>query len=827
MGKGPRPEGLPGNGSHTAVRALAIMEPPWRCGARLVLQPLRKQRGSRGMALAGPDVATTHSGFAAAWPRWTASLALIAAGAVAARWVAMPQVFAVWALLLAALLLLWLVRTPASVAAPQHSPQIPDPVDVAMRTRLASAQAELSSLRGVQRELLAAKQAAEAAMLAKSEFLASMSHEIRTPLNGILPLLDIVLGTDLTPAQREYLITANASAKELLRIVDDILDYSKAEAGKLDLESVSINIRELVDSVKRLLDKPAEAKGLAMRAVVDADVRPIVRGDPMRVRQILTNLMSNAIKFTQRGGVSVRVSKRSDTDTQHELLFAVRDTGIGLAADAAARLFQPFTQADASVTRRYGGTGLGLTICKKLVDLMGGRIGVRSEPGRGSVFWFTVPFEKAPGDIAGTHKSLAGSRALLAAGPQRAQAITPVLATLELDTAAVTDTAAALSRLRQAAPLGDSFSFDLLLVDASSVAGDVSELLQSVLRERQLDKLRILALGVSATPDPRVHVAAARVDDATLRQGVRRVFGMAPQPRAQPVLSVPTLPTVAAASGTPQPLSGTVLLVEDHPVNQKVAQKLLERLGLTVDVADNGEIALEKLRGKAYAMVLMDCQMPVLDGYSATRRLREIENEQGKPRMPVIAMTAHAMSGDRERCLQAGMDDYLSKPLDRQLLEQTLARWMQQSPHAVAVPAAPVAVAAAATPPSPPQNNPPAMISPPPPDTLDTATLVDLEDIMGDELVTLVDAYLRDGETRMRNLQAAAERGDSAEVGQLAHSLKSSSANLGAMPLSTRARQVEEAARNGTLANPLDSVAALEKLYANAATALRQRYNRP
>src|SRR6185437_908284 len=394
------------------------------------------------------------------------------------------------------------------------------------------------------------------------------------------------------------------------------------------------------------------------------------------------------------------------------------------------------------------------------------------------------------------------------------------------DSTSVADTAAALSRLRQAAPLGDSFSFDLLLVDATSVGGDVSDLLQGILRERQLDKLRILVLGLATAPDPRVNIAAARVDDATLRQGVRRVFGMAPQPRVQPVLSVPALPPVAV-SGTPQPLTGTVLLVEDHPVNQKVAQKLLERLGLTVHVADNGEIALEKLRGQMYAMVLMDCQMPVLDGYSATRRLREIENEQGKPRMPVIAMTAHAMSGDRERCLQAGMDDYLSKPLDRQLLEQTLARWMQQSPHAVAVAAVPAAAVAraAATPPSL-QTTPP-MISPPPPDTLDTATLVDLEDIMGDELVTLVDAYLRDGETRMRNLQEAAARGDTAEVGNLAHSLKSSSANLGAMPLSTRARQVEEAARNGTLANPLDSVAALEKLYANAATALKQRYNRP
>ncbi|HEX7370387.1 MAG TPA: ATP-binding protein [Rhodanobacteraceae bacterium] len=771
-------------------------------------------------------MALQHFRFVAAWPRWVGSLALIAVGVLAALWVALPAVLALWVLLLVALVLLWLQR-PAKApeaARPSSAAQVPDALDVAMRTRLAAAQSELSSLRGVQRELLAAKTAAEAAMLAKSEFLASMSHEIRTPLNGILPLLDIVLGTELSASQREYLITANGSAKELLRIVDDILDYSKAEAGKLDLESVSINIRELVDSVKRLLEKPAEAKGLAMRAVVDADVRPVVRGDPMRLRQILTNLMSNAIKFTQRGGVSVRVSKRNDTDAQHELLFAVRDTGIGLAPDAAARLFQPFTQADASVTRRYGGTGLGLTICKKLVDLMGGRIGVRSEPGRGSVFWFTVPFEKTPGDIAARKHALGGARALLAASPSRAQGMTPVLATLELDVAQVADAGEALLRLRQAAPLGDTFSFDLLVVDASSVTGDVTGLLHGVLRDHQLDKLRILALGVSNAPDPRVQVAPGRVDDAALRQGVRRAYGLAPQVRAQPVLSGPALPATAAdPSATRQPLSGRVLLVEDHPVNQKVAQKLLERLGLAVDIAENGEIALEKLHQNAYAMVLMDCQMPVLDGYSATRRLREIENEQGKPRMPVIAMTAHAMSGDRERCLQAGMDDYLSKPLDRQLLEQTLTRWLAHSPPA---PALAAATAPVQNPLPPKEPATPAMNTPPPPDTLDTATLVDLEDIMGDELVTLVDAYLRDGETRMHNLHEAAARGDSAEVGKLAHSLKSSSANLGAMPLSTRARQVEEAARSGTLANPVDSVAALEKLYANAAAALKARYKR-
>jgi signal transduction histidine kinase/CheY-like chemotaxis protein/HPt (histidine-containing phosphotransfer) domain-containing protein len=768
-------------------------------------------------------VASPRDGSLVSWSRVTGSLALVAAGAVAALWVAFPHVVVLWVLLLVALILIWLVRTPPSERARAVTTMpLQDPVDVAMRTRLASAQAELSSLRGVQRELLAAKVSAEAAMLAKSEFLASMSHEIRTPLNGILPLLDIVLGTDLSPSQREYLVTANASAKELLRIVDDILDYSKAEAGKLVLESVSINIRELVDSVKRLLEKPAEAKGLAMRSVVDPDVRPVVRGDPMRIRQILTNLMSNAIKFTQRGGVSVRVSRRNETATQHELLFAVRDTGIGLAADAAARLFQPFTQADASVTRRYGGTGLGLTICKKLVDLMGGRIGVRSEPGRGSVFWFTIPFEKAPGDIAGPQQHIAGSRALLVASPQRAQHILPLLAALELDAAQVADTTSALNRVRQAAPLGRAFGFDILIIDGESATGDAGKLLRSVLADRQLDSLRLMALGLDNAPDARVVLAPSGATDAAIRQGVRSAFGLGAQARSQPVLTVPALPSGPALDGLP--LAGKVLLVEDHPVNQKVARKLLERLGLTVDVADNGELALDRLREQPYAMVLMDCQMPVLDGYSATRRLREIEAEQGKTRTPVIAMTAHAMSGDRERCLQAGMDDYLSKPLDRQLLEQTLSRWMQHAPNTAPAMDDPLPQ----DPPAPPSKaSAPAMHTASPPDTLDTATLVDLEDIMGDELATLVDAYLRDGDTRMRNLHEAAARGDSTEVGKLAHSLKSSSANLGAMPLANRARQVEEAARSGTLANPVDSVAALEQLYANAAAALRERYKRP
>ncbi|MGH8211925.1 MAG: histidine kinase dimerization/phospho-acceptor domain-containing protein, partial [Rhodanobacteraceae bacterium] len=290
---------------------------------------------------------------------------LLLAGAIALAWWWLPPQSAaiLCAPLLIAAAIVWLQRASAPAPLPVHiEPHIPHE-GLSSRARVNALESELTSLRGVQRELLAAKQAAESAMLAKSEFLATMSHEIRTPLNGILPLLDIVLGMPLEPTQRDYLATAHKSAQELLRIVDDILDYSKVEAGKLDLEKVGFNLRELMDNVFRLMEKPAEAKGLTLRVVVDDDVRAGVRGDSVRVRQILANLVGNAIKFTERGGVSVRVSRRGDSTTHHELLFAVRDTGIGLAPEQAGRLFQPFTQADASVTRRYGGTWLGLTIC--------------------------------------------------------------------------------------------------------------------------------------------------------------------------------------------------------------------------------------------------------------------------------------------------------------------------------------------------------------------------------------------------------------------------------------------------------------------------------
>ncbi|WP_227978118.1 ATP-binding protein [Arenimonas daejeonensis] len=354
-------------------------------------------------------------------------------------------------------------------------------------------QEELALHRRLERELTEAKQAAEAAMMAKGEFLATMSHEIRTPLNGIIPMLDLLMSSRLQADQQDIVRTAYTSARQMQRIVDDILDYSKLEANKVTLETTSFNLRELLDSVIRLMEKPAESKGLRLTLQMDPAVRLAVRGDPVRLRQILTNLLSNAVKFTERGSVTLAVTRRGESRTQHELRFEVTDTGIGIAKDA--RLFKAFSQADASTTRLYGGTGLGLVICKRIVDLMGGSIGVESEPGRGSTFWFEVPLLKATGDIQGQRSDLNGARILLlstdAGLRQRLGQAAPGWGVNLTQTETTQD---ALTRLRTAFTRGASWSFDLLLVDLTSVRSTAIALHRNLRRTAELEDLRVVYL---------------------------------------------------------------------------------------------------------------------------------------------------------------------------------------------------------------------------------------------------------------------------------------------------------------------------------------------
>jgi signal transduction histidine kinase/CheY-like chemotaxis protein/HPt (histidine-containing phosphotransfer) domain-containing protein len=702
---------------------------------------------------------------------------------------------------------------------------------------------QLDTLRHTQAELLLAKQAAEAAMMAKGEFLATMSHEIRTPLNGVLPLLELVLSTPLAPDQRDYLSTAYASSRELLRIVDAILDYSKLDAERLELETVGLNLRDLVSGVAQLMQRNADAKGLRLTVAIDPNVRLAVRGDPVRLRQVLTNLVSNAIKFTERGGVQIQVSKRGETRDHHEIVFTVRDSGIGIAPDVAAKLFRPFSQADASTTRVFGGTGLGLAISKRLVDLMHGHLGVKSEPGKGSLFWFSVPLMKALGDVE-VRRGLDGIRALaLIDDDPLLRRVQNAGSALGIEITAVRTMPEALSGLRASANMGERWRHALLFVEVATFRPVLGALVRNVLKDASLGHVHIVlstAGGPDVPHDARVHVMPGAATDDALRALLDPIFGVQPatlkrETQTQPIVEIATPADANAA------LEGRVLLVEDNPVNQRVAQRLLAMHGLDVTAVADGREAIARLEQDRFDLVLMDCLMPIMDGYTATRAWRDRERAVGDgAHLPIVAMTANAMAGDRERCLAAGMDDYISKPLDRAALVQLLKRWLATAPEVRAglraceepippatSPREPAAREAASGGPMPVSAAPHASSAgtpQAPPElrmtALDTAIVGDLLDTMGGEFGDLVRVYLEDAPLRVREIESAAETGDAAAQVAPAHTLKSSSANIGATTLSELARGIEHAARAGIATGPAELAAGLRIEYARVAEEL-------
>jgi signal transduction histidine kinase/DNA-binding response OmpR family regulator len=569
---------------------------------------------------------------------------------------------------------------------------------IQMRERDASAQNEMleakvnertrrlaqanEQLRDTIAEAMEARAVAERASHAKSEFLARMSHEIRTPMNGVLGMTELLLGTLLNERQQKFGETIQQSAQALLSIIDDILDVSKIEAGKLRLDAVDFDLRAVVEDTVELLAERAERKGLELLCVGPPEPIRTVRGDPGRLRQILTNLIGNAVKFTEAGEVTVRFQVIAADAQSTELEFEVTDTGVGIRPENHARIFESFSQEDGSTTRRFGGTGLGLAISRHLVRLMGGEIGVVSEPGCGSTFRFNVRLAAGESSLApAAAPALAGTRILILdhhAGMR--QLLCGQLAYWGSTAREVGTTDDAFEALLGTARAG--VPFDLAIIELSLAGGAGAELVRQIRAEPALATLRLLAM-TSVTGSAAHAAAAAPGVDGQLRRPPRqahlgdelqRILGVS---RAAPLEQVSS--GARETDDRPAPLGGRVLLVEDNAVNQAVALGMLGALGCTVTVAGDGREAVERVTREAFDVVLMDCQMPVMDGFEATAMIRRIG--AGHPRTPIIALTANALQGDRERCLAAGMDDYLAKPFTMAQLAEAIGRWLPPDPQ--------------------------------------------------------------------------------------------------------------------------------------------------